>query len=68
MRKPLLALALIMDSALAQTLRIDSVSPAQGPIAGGTIVTISGANFTGAAVRLDENQTRTSVARLLRDC
>ncbi len=33
--------------------RIDLVSPSQGPIAGGTIVTLTGANFTGAAVTLD---------------
>ncbi len=40
-------------AALAQQPRIDSVSPAQGPIAGGTIVTISGASFTGATLALD---------------
>jgi len=33
--------------------RIDSISPAQGPIAGGTVVTISGSGFAGAAVTLD---------------
>jgi sugar lactone lactonase YvrE len=31
------------------------ISPTQGPIGGGTIVTISGANFTGASVTLDRN-------------
>lgn len=30
-----------------------SISPSQGPIAGGTIVTISGASFSGAAVKFD---------------
>ena len=38
--------------ALAQP-RIESVSPAQGPIAGGTIVTVRGSGFSGASVRLD---------------
>ncbi len=40
-------------AAFAQQPRVDSIMPSQGPIAGGTIVTISGANFTGAAVTLD---------------
>lgn len=52
MRTAILALSLVAGSAFAQT-RIDSLSPAQGPIAGGTIVTVRGANFSGAAVRLD---------------
>lgn len=38
---------------MAQQPRIDSVLPPQGPIAGGTVVTIKGANFTGATVKLD---------------
>lgn len=53
MRNAALALLLITGSAFAEQPRIDSISPAEGPIAGGTIVTISGANFTGAAVKLD---------------
>ena len=48
-----LAVVLICAAALAQQPRIDSFSPPQGPIAGGTIVTITGANFTGGAVMLD---------------
>ena len=36
--------------------RIDSISPSQGPIAGGTVVTITGANFTSnTAVRFNRN-------------
>src|SRR5258708_6757206 len=45
-------LSMAAGALLAQP-RIDSVSPAQGPIAGGTIVTIKGANFSGAAISLD---------------
>ncbi|HYM61764.1 MAG TPA: IPT/TIG domain-containing protein, partial [Thermoanaerobaculia bacterium] len=48
-----IALAFVCAAAFAQQPRIDSVSPSQGPIAGDTIVTITGANFAGAAVRLD---------------
>src|SRR6185436_7411941 len=44
---------LICAAALAQQPRIDSVSPLQGPIAGGAVVTIKGANFNGATVTLD---------------
>lgn len=39
--------------ALAQQPRIDSISPSQCPIAGGTIVTVGGVNFAGASVVLD---------------
>ena len=38
----------------AQTPRIDSVDPSQGSIAGGTIVTIRGANFSSATVHVDK--------------
>jgi sugar lactone lactonase YvrE len=48
-----LLVALTCATALAQQPRIDSISPAQGPIAGATIVTIRGASFTGASVKLD---------------
>ncbi|HYM62546.1 MAG TPA: IPT/TIG domain-containing protein [Thermoanaerobaculia bacterium] len=41
------------SAAFAQQPRIDGISPAQGPIAGGTIVTINGANFASATVTLD---------------
>jgi sugar lactone lactonase YvrE len=39
---------------LAAPPRIDAVSPAQGPIAGGFEVRIAGTGFTGATVRLDD--------------
>jgi trimeric autotransporter adhesin len=44
---------LIGAAALAQQPRIDSVSPSQGPITGGTTVTLTGANFDGATITLD---------------
>lgn len=50
-----IALSLVCAAALAQQPRIDSVTPSQGPIAGGTAVTIKGANFTGATLSLDRN-------------
>ncbi|HEX9670821.1 MAG TPA: IPT/TIG domain-containing protein [Thermoanaerobaculia bacterium] len=37
----------------AQAPRIDTLTPAQGPIAGATVVTVSGAGFVGATVELD---------------
>lgn len=37
----------------AQTPRIDSIDPTQGPIVGGTFVTILGSGFTGASVDID---------------
>jgi sugar lactone lactonase YvrE len=37
----------------AQQPRIDSVSPSQGPIAGGTMITVKGAGLAGAAITLD---------------
>jgi sugar lactone lactonase YvrE len=40
-------------AAFAQQPRIDSMSPESGPIAGGTIVTLRGEHFEGAAVMLD---------------
>ncbi len=46
-------MTVLCAAAFAQQPRIDSISPSQGPIAGGTIVTIAGAGFTGAAVKLD---------------
>src|ERR1051325_6999119 len=42
----------VSGMALAQP-HIESISPAQGPITGGTIVTVRGSGFTSAAVRLD---------------
>jgi sugar lactone lactonase YvrE len=47
-----LIVAVTCAAAFAEQPRIDSLSPAQGPIAGGTIVTIAGANFAGAAVKI----------------
>src|SRR5437763_1834636 len=38
---------------VAQAPRIDSLAPQQGPIAGATNVTVSGVNFTGASVTVD---------------
>ena len=46
-------LSILASAALAQQPRIDSLSPPQGPIAGGTVVTIKGANFSGAVIALD---------------
>lgn len=39
---------------LAQAPRIDSIVPAEGPIAGGTSVTIKGANLTGITLAVDK--------------
>ncbi|HEY3053174.1 MAG TPA: IPT/TIG domain-containing protein, partial [Thermoanaerobaculia bacterium] len=33
---------------------MDRVSPSEGPIAGGTMVTVTGTNFTGASLMLDD--------------
>src|SRR6266704_3617243 len=55
MRKVALALLLLAGSALAQQPRIDGISPSQGPIAAVTSITITGANFSGATVKLDRN-------------
>jgi hypothetical protein len=52
LRASLLA-ALICAAAFAQQPRIDSVSPSQGPIAGGAAVSVRGANFGGATAALD---------------
>ena len=57
MRAGHLLLVILTTNAIAQQPRIDSIGPAQGPIAGGTLVTIRGANFAGADVRLDRNRT-----------
>ncbi len=46
-------LALMATAALAQAPRIDAVTPAEGPIAGGTIVSVRGANLAGVSVTLD---------------
>ncbi|HSP15106.1 MAG TPA: IPT/TIG domain-containing protein [Thermoanaerobaculia bacterium] len=51
-RLSLLAL-LICSAAFAQQPRIDGITPSNGPISGGTIVTVSGAGFTGSTVKLD---------------
>lgn len=55
----LIALLLAALSAQAQP-RIDRVSPSQGPIAGGTVVAVSGAGFAGASMTVD----RTAIAPL----
>ena len=44
-----------------QSPRIDSIDPAQGPIAGGTVVTITGANFQGATLTVDKVATTAQV-------
>jgi hypothetical protein len=49
MRNVVLALSLVARSPFAQQPQIDSITPSTGPIAGGTTITINGANFTGAA-------------------
>ncbi len=48
-----LLLAGLASVARAQAPHIDSLDPAQGPIAGGTAVTVSGSGFAGASVTLD---------------
>ena len=45
----------LVASLFAQPPRIDSITPAQGPIAGGTAVVVRGANFGGAQISLDKN-------------
>jgi sugar lactone lactonase YvrE len=61
-RKPglhyrLLALFILLlaycPAVLSQSPRIDSIDPSQGPIAGGTVVTIRGANFQDASLGID---------------
>ncbi|MEO8035002.1 MAG: IPT/TIG domain-containing protein [Acidobacteriota bacterium] len=47
--------ALICAAAFAQQARIESVTPPQGPIAGDTVVTIRGADFTDARVMIDHD-------------
>ncbi|MBZ5623220.1 MAG: IPT/TIG domain-containing protein [Acidobacteriia bacterium] len=37
-----------------QAPHIDSIDPAQGPIAGGTAVTINGTHFQGATLNVDK--------------
>ncbi|MBI5382400.1 MAG: immunoglobulin domain-containing protein [Opitutae bacterium] len=46
---------------LGQVPRIDSIEPTQGPIAGGTVVTIKGANFLGAELTVDKAATAAQV-------
>jgi|GEM_PF-2086848 len=48
-----LVVAFTCAAAFAQQPRIDAISPPRGPIAGGAIVTISGANLAGTTVMLD---------------
>ncbi len=48
-----LVVAFVCATAVAQQPRIDRITPAEGPIAGGTVVTIDGANFGDASVTLD---------------
>src|ERR1041385_5377681 len=43
----------MVTAALAQQPRIDRLSPAEGPIGGGTMVTLSGTGFNGATLTLD---------------
>src|SRR4051812_16749423 len=55
MLRAVLAIFILAGSAFAQQPRIDSISPPTGPIAGGTTITVSGANFSGATLKLDRN-------------
>ena len=48
-----LLVVFVTASALAQQPRIDSITPSRGPIAGGTTVTINGANLGDATFSLD---------------
>jgi sugar lactone lactonase YvrE len=50
-----LAFVLVSTNVLAQQPRIDSVSPSQGPIAGGTVVTVNGSRLAGATIKLDRD-------------
>jgi sugar lactone lactonase YvrE len=53
---PLLAAIMAARVAAADAPRIDSISPIQGPIAGGTVVTITGSGFAqDTAVRFNRN-------------
>jgi hypothetical protein len=38
----------------SQSPRIDAINPPNGPIAGGTVVTVTGSNFLGATLSLDQ--------------
>src|SRR5688572_11347222 len=63
MRSGVLALTCLWGvAALGQHPRIDSISPSQGPISGGTIVSIRGANFASSSVMVDAG-TVTPVAQ-----
>ncbi|HYL75741.1 MAG TPA: IPT/TIG domain-containing protein [Bryobacteraceae bacterium] len=54
---------LATGTVFAQAPRIDSLSPGQVPIAGGTAISIRGANFTNATVSIDKAAvTATSIA------
>jgi sugar lactone lactonase YvrE len=46
-------LTFVSTAAFAQQPRIDSLNPSRGPIAGGSVVTIHGANLGSAEIRLD---------------
>ena len=59
-RPAALVVVLTGAAALAQQPRIDSIAPSQGPIAGGFVVTIKGANLGAATLKLD----RTALAPL----
>jgi sugar lactone lactonase YvrE len=48
-----LTVALMGAAAFAQEPRIDAIVPSRGPIAGGTVVTLSGANLGEVVVTLD---------------
>ena len=56
-------LVFTFQAVVAAQTRIDSITPSQGPIAGGTMVTITGSHFAGTTLTLDGTAlTPTSVA------
>lgn len=53
MRVAVFAIMFLSGAAFGQQPRIEALTPSQGPIAGGTIVTMRGDGFTGSTVLLD---------------
>ncbi|HEY3052217.1 MAG TPA: IPT/TIG domain-containing protein, partial [Thermoanaerobaculia bacterium] len=59
----MLLLTVVCAAAFAEQPRIDVISPSEGPIAGGTIVTITGASLSGVSVTIDGVEV-TPIARI----